>query len=220
MLGCCLHTSYGGLSRIQSLFSPSLSEQFIRRSRRDFLEANQTSREKIFALVTLTTFWGPCWVPCSYEMRSSQRAKKRCVYKETLKAGSHEQRKCKRKYKQTHVCQPQRKCKYESRHKKWKIFHFLALALTLVFAFHTCELGQCKGKRTQDEKYSFHAYTVQTKMAFSSVIFNLVPRLLVSRLLAEIHMRISFCLQFNLVPPISYTNDQHPRLVNRLFSAH
>ena len=107
MLGCCLHTSYGGLSRIQSLFSPSLSGQFIRRSRRDFLEANQTSREKIFALVTLTTFWGPCWVPFSYEMRSSQRAKKRCVHKETLKAGSHEQhkhkRKCKRKYKQTHV---------------------------------------------------------------------------------------------------------------------
>ena len=103
MLGCCLHTSYGVLSRIQSLFSRSHSEQFIRRSRKDFLEANQTSREKMFALVTLTTYWGPCWVPCSYEMRSSQRAKKRCVYIETLMSGLHEQRKFKCKYKQTNV---------------------------------------------------------------------------------------------------------------------
>ena len=38
--------------------------------------------------------------------------------------------------------------------KKWKIFHFLALAFVLAFAFHTCEPGQRKRKMASscDEK--------------------------------------------------------------------
>ena len=42
--------------------------------------------------------------------------------------------------------------------QEMEFFHFLALVFALAFAFHTCEPGQREGKRTQDEKYSFHAF--------------------------------------------------------------
>ena len=69
--------------------------------------------------------------------------------REELRAGSHEQCKCKHKCKPSaskHMCElPQHKCKRQC--KKWKIFNFCARP----FAFHSCE-KQTKGKRKRKMK--------------------------------------------------------------------
>ena len=70
--------------------------------------------------------------------------------REKLRAGSHKQPNANTNASASaskHTCElPQRKWKHKRQHKRWKIFHFLALAFALPFAFHMFELGQSKGK--------------------------------------------------------------------------
>ena len=114
-----------------------------------------------------------------------------------------------------HTCElPQRKCKRKRKRqrKKWKIFHFLALASALTFSLYTCEPGQrkrkCKMKNTRFMPLRF-TFKPRWRPPLPSLIsfpassfpdcWSRVIRTLGTRLPpswdTEMRVRISFCLR-------------------------
>ena len=91
-----------------------------------------------------------------------------------------------------HTCElPQRKCK----RKKWTIFHFLALAFALSFAFTRVNRGNANAKRKMKNTRSMPLRLISFPESSFPNCWSGVTQTLGTRLPPTMRVRISFCLR-------------------------